>query len=192
MRLKIVMLNAHLNFSLWILCVCLTLISRLYICSVHWLLCAMTTLSPPWRNCARYESFQHELLSDCRCFSEQICWFRQWISSFCSSWANFSQRLHLSEDVAGATFMAAGSSAPELFTSIIGDKHIHTSSTTHPLITLIYSFILVTLHAVWHVPVLFTVMLLPSTCVVKKRCFITVTPMKVLLCNMCRIINAEM
>ncbi|KPP66856.1 sodium/potassium/calcium exchanger 3-like [Scleropages formosus] len=28
--------------------------------------------------------------------------------------------LHLSEDVAGATFMAAGSSAPELFTSIIG------------------------------------------------------------------------
>lgn len=30
------------------------------------------------------------------------------------------QRLHLSEDVAGATFMAAGSSAPELFTSVIG------------------------------------------------------------------------
>ncbi|XP_056213657.1 ras and Rab interactor 2-like isoform X3 [Falco biarmicus] len=29
-------------------------------------------------------------------------------------------RLHLSEDVAGATFMAAGSSAPELFTSVIG------------------------------------------------------------------------
>ncbi|XP_026136253.1 sodium/potassium/calcium exchanger 3-like isoform X2 [Carassius auratus] len=28
--------------------------------------------------------------------------------------------LHLSEDVAGATFMAAGSSAPELFTSLIG------------------------------------------------------------------------
>ncbi|TMS23502.1 Sodium/potassium/calcium exchanger 3 [Larimichthys crocea] len=28
-------------------------------------------------------------------------------------------RLHLSEDVAGATFMAAGSSAPELFTSVI-------------------------------------------------------------------------
>ncbi|XP_049927763.1 sodium/potassium/calcium exchanger 3 [Epinephelus moara] len=31
-----------------------------------------------------------------------------------------STRLHLSEDVAGATFMAAGSSAPELFTSVIG------------------------------------------------------------------------
>lgn len=106
--------------------------------------------------------------------------------------SNFSQRLHLSEDVAGATFMAAGSSAPELFTSIIGDKHIHTSSTTHPLIILIYSFILATLHAVWHVPVLFTVMLLSSTCAVKKRCFITVNPVKVLLCNMCRIINAEM
>ncbi|XP_051723035.1 sodium/potassium/calcium exchanger 4a isoform X4 [Ctenopharyngodon idella] len=29
-------------------------------------------------------------------------------------------KLHLSEDVAGATFMAAGSSAPELFASIIG------------------------------------------------------------------------
>ncbi|XP_042561255.1 sodium/potassium/calcium exchanger 3 isoform X2 [Clupea harengus] len=31
-----------------------------------------------------------------------------------------SENLHLSEDVAGATFMAAGSSAPELFTSLIG------------------------------------------------------------------------
>ncbi|XP_070697006.1 sodium/potassium/calcium exchanger 3 [Pempheris klunzingeri] len=30
------------------------------------------------------------------------------------------ERLQLSEDVAGATFMAAGSSAPELFTSVIG------------------------------------------------------------------------
>ncbi|XP_038631168.1 sodium/potassium/calcium exchanger 4-like isoform X2 [Scyliorhinus canicula] len=30
------------------------------------------------------------------------------------------ERLHLSEDVAGATFMAAGSSAPELFASVIG------------------------------------------------------------------------
>lgn len=35
------------------------------------------------------------------------------------------QNLHLSEDVAGATFMAAGSSAPELFTSVIGEKHKH-------------------------------------------------------------------
>jgi len=31
-----------------------------------------------------------------------------------------SERLELSEDVAGATFMAAGSSAPELFTSVAG------------------------------------------------------------------------
>nr|CAB3266163.1 sodium/potassium/calcium exchanger 2 [Phallusia mammillata] len=31
-----------------------------------------------------------------------------------------SERLNLSEDVAGATFMAAGSSAPELFTSVAG------------------------------------------------------------------------
>ncbi|XP_023930153.1 sodium/potassium/calcium exchanger 3-like [Lingula anatina] len=31
-----------------------------------------------------------------------------------------SEKLDLSEDVAGATFMAAGSSAPELFTSIVG------------------------------------------------------------------------
>lgn len=36
------------------------------------------------------------------------------------------QRLHLSEDVAGATFMAAGSSAPELFTSVIGEKYTQT------------------------------------------------------------------
>lgn len=31
------------------------------------------------------------------------------------------QKLHLSEDVAGATFMAAGSSTPELFASVIGE-----------------------------------------------------------------------
>ena len=31
-----------------------------------------------------------------------------------------SEKLSLSEDVAGATFMAAGSSAPELFTSVAG------------------------------------------------------------------------
>jgi len=30
------------------------------------------------------------------------------------------KKLQLSDDVAGATFMAAGSSAPELFTSVIG------------------------------------------------------------------------
>ena len=31
-------------------------------------------------------------------------------------------KLGVSEDVAGATFMAAGGSAPELFTSLIGDR----------------------------------------------------------------------
>ena len=31
------------------------------------------------------------------------------------------EKLGLSDDVAGATFMAAGSSAPELFTSVIGE-----------------------------------------------------------------------
>ena len=37
------------------------------------------------------------------------------------NWMNFFQKLQLSDDVAGATFMAAGSSAPELFTSLIGE-----------------------------------------------------------------------
>lgn len=37
-------------------------------------------------------------------------------------WSLLFQRLHLSEDVAGATFMAAGSSTPELFASVIGKK----------------------------------------------------------------------
>ncbi|XP_066924212.1 sodium/potassium/calcium exchanger 4-like isoform X2 [Clytia hemisphaerica] len=39
---------------------------------------------------------------------------------FISALDKICQRLDLSEDVAGATFMAAGSSAPEFFTSIIG------------------------------------------------------------------------
>ncbi|XP_078720551.1 sodium/potassium/calcium exchanger 3-like [Lampetra fluviatilis] len=39
---------------------------------------------------------------------------------FVPSLEKICERLHLDEDVAGATFMAAGSSAPELFTSIIG------------------------------------------------------------------------
>ncbi|XP_062856583.1 sodium/potassium/calcium exchanger 3 isoform X2 [Trichomycterus rosablanca] len=39
---------------------------------------------------------------------------------FVPSLEKISKNLHLSEDVAGATFMAAGSSAPELFTSLIG------------------------------------------------------------------------
>ena len=32
----------------------------------------------------------------------------------------YFQKMGLSEDVAGATFMAAGSSAPELFASLLG------------------------------------------------------------------------
>eukprot|EP00111_Clytia_hemisphaerica_P018958 TCONS_00056067-protein len=39
---------------------------------------------------------------------------------FVPSLEAISEKLDLSEDVAGATFMAAGSSAPELFTSIVG------------------------------------------------------------------------
>lgn len=39
---------------------------------------------------------------------------------FVPSLEAISEKLNLSEDVAGATFMAAGSSAPELFTSIAG------------------------------------------------------------------------
>jgi len=38
---------------------------------------------------------------------------------FCESLDAISEALNLSEDVAGATFMAAGSSAPELFTAIV-------------------------------------------------------------------------
>eukprot|EP00935_MAST-01C_sp_MAST-1C-sp1_P001508 g1508.t1 len=38
---------------------------------------------------------------------------------FCESLEFISERLGLSEDVAGATFMAVGSSAPELFTAIV-------------------------------------------------------------------------
>lgn len=39
---------------------------------------------------------------------------------FCNLFYFIPQNLQLSQDVAGATFMAAGSSAPELFTSLIG------------------------------------------------------------------------
>ena len=38
---------------------------------------------------------------------------------FVASLELISERLNLSDDVAGATFMAAGSSAPELFTSVV-------------------------------------------------------------------------
>lgn len=45
------------------------------------------------------------------------CWELNLNHRFCSS--SFPE-LSLQEDVAGATFMAAGSSAPEFFTALIG------------------------------------------------------------------------
>lgn len=45
------------------------------------------------------------------------CWELNLNHWFCSS--SFPE-LSLQEDVAGATFMAAGSSAPEFFTALIG------------------------------------------------------------------------
>lgn len=42
-------------------------------------------------------------------------------SYFLPSLEECSLRLGLSDDVAGATFMAAGSSAPELFTALLGE-----------------------------------------------------------------------
>lgn len=45
---------------------------------------------------------------------------RQKVPSMTAGLFFIFQNLQLSEDVAGATFMAAGSSAPELFTSLIG------------------------------------------------------------------------
>ena len=39
---------------------------------------------------------------------------------FVPSLAVLSEKLVISDDVAGATFMAAGGSAPEFFTSVIG------------------------------------------------------------------------
>uniref|UniRef100_A0A8B9HZX2 Solute carrier family 24 member 6a n=1 Tax=Astyanax mexicanus TaxID=7994 RepID=A0A8B9HZX2_ASTMX len=45
---------------------------------------------------------------------------------FVPSLEKICENLHLSEDVAGATFMAAGSSAPELFTSLIAKLNMLT------------------------------------------------------------------
>ena len=46
---------------------------------------------------------------------------------FVPSLEAISEKLDLSEDVAGATFMAAGSSAPELFTSLLGVTKVRKS-----------------------------------------------------------------
>lgn len=42
------------------------------------------------------------------------------IFMYCTYYLSFYPALHMSQDVAGATFMAAGSSAPELATAVIG------------------------------------------------------------------------
>ena len=53
-------------------------------------------------------------------------------SNILLGWISFLYclELNLKEDVAGATFMAAGSSAPEFFTSLIGMSLILTTSNT--------------------------------------------------------------
>jgi Ca2+/Na+ antiporter len=53
-------------------------------------------------------------------------------SNILLGWTSFLYclELNLKEDVAGATFMAAGSSAPEFFTSLIGMSLILTTSNT--------------------------------------------------------------
>lgn len=51
----------------------------------------------------------------------------------------YFQKLGMSEDVAGATFMAAGSSAPELCTAIIGKEGIiHYNLNTVNVISILY------------------------------------------------------
>lgn len=59
------------------------------------------------------------LFCGCLCLSSLSMKEHASMYSTCSTRFDL-QNLHLSEDVAGATFMAAGSSAPELFTSLIG------------------------------------------------------------------------
>lgn len=45
---------------------------------------------------------------------------KTWFSRLCFSQPGLLVCRYLEDDVAGATFMAAGGSAPELFTSLIG------------------------------------------------------------------------
>ena len=45
---------------------------------------------------------------------------QDWFKKFVLTWNCVFFQLEISPDVAGATFMAAGGSAPELFTSVIG------------------------------------------------------------------------
>lgn len=60
------------------------------------------------------------------------------------------QNLQLSEDVAGATFMAAGSSAPELFTSLIGQFLITLYFTLYFLISVANIVSMNTIHYAQH------------------------------------------
>lgn len=69
-----------------------------------WLLCPLT-----WENIWGEDAPSGSLLITCSLFN-----------SLSLHVFFMFQNLQLSEDVAGATFMAAGSSAPELFTSLIG------------------------------------------------------------------------
>ena len=52
------------------------------------------------------------------------CWKPHVMAQLCITKLLFISELHLQEDVAGATFMAAGSSAPEFFTSVIGKAYV--------------------------------------------------------------------
>lgn len=87
-------------------------------CSALWLWSVTITSSRLWRRSVRWVQQSEDLQNFLQSSPENFI-----PSSF--------QRLHLSEDVAGATFMAAGSSAPELFTSVIGNvSWVFTSNRT--------------------------------------------------------------
>lgn len=89
-------------------------ICRLFTCSTPLLLSATCTLCHLWKRSVRSELFA--IVSAVHLYPCKDTH----TSMYNTSLAFDSQNLHLSEDVAGATFMAAGSSAPELFTSLIG------------------------------------------------------------------------
>ncbi|ELT99617.1 hypothetical protein CAPTEDRAFT_91934 [Capitella teleta] len=78
---------------------------------------------PEWEQC----DFEKAHTSGAWVFSHTVCIMIIFIAVaivcddfFVPSLEVISEKLKLSEDVAGATFMAAGSSAPELFTSVAG------------------------------------------------------------------------
>eukprot|EP00918_Siedleckia_nematoides_P014555 GHVU01031612.1.p1 GENE.GHVU01031612.1~~GHVU01031612.1.p1 ORF type:complete len:636 (+),score=66.52 GHVU01031612.1:376-2283(+) len=78
---------------------------------------------PSWEQCY----FERDHVPGAWVFSHALCILIIFIAIaiicddfFVPSLEVISERLNLSEDVAGATFMAGGSSAPELFTSVAG------------------------------------------------------------------------